>query len=201
MPTSDRLITTSAAYQREATVENLAALPANERFFSAPGRRRLTAEQIVDSLHAAAGKPIDSEEITFVHDGRHTLDRRQTLGVPRRAWMFASLNNERDRPSLALPHAQTTVDVLEAFDEAATPSRALHGPVFAAASRGRGAVAVTRSWRSELAELAVKVARRAHRRDFPALLSRQPRPLWNALPSCRSARRIRDAARSAAEQV
>ena len=42
-------------------------------------------------------------------------DYYQTLGVPRRAWMFASLNNERDRPSLALPHAQTTVDVLEAF--------------------------------------------------------------------------------------
>ncbi|HEY1052749.1 MAG TPA: DUF1553 domain-containing protein, partial [Prosthecobacter sp.] len=90
-----RLITTSAAYQREASTENLAALPAKERFFSSPGRRRLTAEQIVDSLHAAAGRPIVSEEITFVHDGRHTLERRQTLGVPRRAWMFASLNNER----------------------------------------------------------------------------------------------------------
>ena len=29
--------------------------------------------------------------------------------------MFASLNNERDRPSLPLPRAQTSVDVLEAF--------------------------------------------------------------------------------------
>ncbi len=158
-----RLITTSAAYQREATTESLAALPANERFFSAPGRRRLTAEQVVDSLHAAARKPIDSEEITFVHDGRHTLERRQTLGVPRRAWMFASLNNERDRPSLALPHAQATVDVLEAFGwngsrqmpifERSTDPNILQPGILA---NGTLVQALSRaSWRSELAELAV----------------------------------------------
>ncbi|HRQ87236.1 MAG TPA: DUF1553 domain-containing protein, partial [Bacteroidia bacterium] len=110
-----RLVVTSNAYQREATATDLVALPPEERFFHAPGRRRLTAEQIVDSLHTSAGQPIDSEELTFVHDGRHLLARRQTLGTPRRAWMFASLNNERDRPSLALPRAQSTVDVLEAF--------------------------------------------------------------------------------------
>ena len=110
-----RLITTSDAYQREAGDEKLASASANERFFSAPQRRRLTAEQIVDSLHASTAHSIDSERITFVHDGRHPLGRRQDLGVPHRAWMFASLNNERDRPSLALPHAQTTVDVLKAF--------------------------------------------------------------------------------------
>lgn len=110
-----RLITTSAAYQREPGTENLAALAAGERFFAAPARRRLSAEQVVDSLHTATGRAIDSEELTFVHDGRHPLDRRQTLEVPRRSWMFASLNNERDRPSLALPRAQTAVDVLEAF--------------------------------------------------------------------------------------
>jgi mono/diheme cytochrome c family protein len=161
-----RLIVTSAAYQREATTENLAALPANERFFSAPGRRRLTAEQIVDSLHAAAGAPIASEEITFVHDGRHTLDRRQTLGVPRRAWMFAGLNNERDRPSLALPYAQTTVDVLEAFGwngsrqmpiferpiepNLLQPGILANGTLVQSLSRA--------AWRSELADLAVTAA-------------------------------------------
>lgn len=159
-----RLIVTSTAYQREATTENLAALPTNERFFSAPGRRRLTAEQIVDSLHAAAGKPIDSEEITFVRDGRHTLDRRQTLGVPRRAWMFAGLNNERDRPSLALPHAQTTVDVLEAFGwngsrqtpifERSTDPNLLQPGILA---NGTLVHSLSRaSWRSELADLAVE---------------------------------------------
>ncbi len=110
-----RLIVSSEAYQREPGDLDLVSLPAAERFFAAPARRRLSAEQVVDTLHASTGKPIDSEELTFVHDGRHLLGRRQTLGVPRRGWMFASLNNERDRPSLALPHAQTTVDVLEAF--------------------------------------------------------------------------------------
>ncbi|MHB1081276.1 MAG: DUF1553 domain-containing protein [Prosthecobacter sp.] len=159
-----RLITTSAAYQREATTENLAALPVNERLFSAPGGRRLTAEQVVDSLHAAAGKPIDSEEITFVHDGRHTLERRQTLGVPRRAWMFASLNNERDRPSLALPHAQATVDVLEAFGwngsrqmpifERPTDPNLLQPGILANGTLVQSLSSA--SWRSELAELAVR---------------------------------------------
>lgn len=161
-----RLIVTSAAYQREATSENLAALPAKERFFAAPGRRRLTAEQIVDSLHAAAGVPIASEEITFVHDGRHTLDRRQTLGVPRRAWMFAGLNNERDRPSLALPYAQTTVDVLEAFgwngsrqmpifDRPVEPNLLQPGIL----ANGTLVQSLSRAaWRSELSDLAVTAA-------------------------------------------
>lgn len=159
-----RRITTSAAYQREPTTEDLAALPANERFFGAPGRRRLTAEEIVDSLHAAAGKSIDSEEITFVHDGRHALDRRQTLGVPTRAWRFASLNNERDRPSLALPRAQTAVDVLEAFGwngsrqmpifERPTDPNLLQPGILA---NGTLVQSLSRaSWRSELADLAVR---------------------------------------------
>ncbi len=180
-----RLITTSAAYQRQPTAENLAALPANERFFSAPGRRRLTAEEIIDSLHTAAGKPIDSEEITFVHDGRHTLDRRQTLGVPHRAWMFASLNNERDRPSLALPHAQATVDVLEAFGwngsrqmpifERPTDPNLLQPGILA---NGTLVQSLSRaSWRSELAELAVKAGSPDALIDeiFLRFLSRKPR--------------------------
>ena len=192
-----RLIITSAAYQREPTVENLAALPANERFFSAPGRRRLTAEQIVDSLHAAAGKPIDSEEITFVHDGRQRWTEEQTLGVPRRAWMFASLNNERDRPSLALPHAQTTVDVLEAFGwngsrqtpifERATDPNVLQPGILA---NGTLVQSLSRaSWRSELAELAVKAKSPDALIDeiFLRFLSRQPRPAERAafLPALR----------------
>ncbi len=154
-----RLITTSAAYQREA-----AAQPSGERYFHAPGRRRLSAEQIVDSLHTAAGRPIDSEKLTFVHDGRHPLERRQDLGLPRRAWMFTGLNNERDRPSLALPRAQTVVDVLEAFGwngsrqmpvyERSTDPNLLQPGILA---NGLLAQALSRaSWRSELAELAVR---------------------------------------------
>lgn len=181
-----RLIVTSTAYQRAATGENLAALPARERFFSAPALRRLSAEQIVDSLHAAAGRAIDSEEITFVHDGRHTLARRQTLGVPRRAWMFASLNNERDRPSLALPRAQTVVDVLEAFGwngsrqmpifERSTDPNLLQPGILA---NGTLVQSLARaSWRSELADLAVQAASPEALLEelFLRFLTRLPRP-------------------------
>lgn len=109
-----RLIVTSQTYQREASGQNLTASP-ETRLFNAPERRRLTAEQIVDSLHTATGAEMDVEELTFVHDGRRPMSSRLTLGVPRRAWMFATLNNERDRPSLSLPRARIVADVLEAF--------------------------------------------------------------------------------------
>lgn len=158
-----RLVVTSSAYQREAATVELATLPPEERFFHVPGRRRLTAEEIVDSLHAAAGREIDSEELTFVYDGRHALARRQTLGVPRRAWMFASLNNERDRPSLALPRAQSSVDVLKAFGwdgsrqkpiyERSTDPNILQPGILA---NGTLVQALSRAaHRSELADLAV----------------------------------------------
>lgn len=109
-----RTIVSSQLYQRAASGRNLAASPAL-RVFNAPERRRLTAEQVVDSLHAATGSPMDVEELTFVHDGRRPFSNRLTLGRPKRAWMFATLNNERDRPSLSLPRARTVADVLEAF--------------------------------------------------------------------------------------
>jgi len=109
-----RLIMTSTTYQREPVGNNLAATP-ERRWFNAPDRRRLTAEQIVDSLHAATGNEMDVEQLTFVHDGRRPMGKRLSLGKPRRAWMFATLSNERDRPSLALPRARVVADVLEAF--------------------------------------------------------------------------------------
>lgn len=181
-----RLITTSTAYQREAAGLPLASLPAGERFFSAPGRRRLSAEQIVDSLHAASGRAIDSEELTFVHDGRHPLERRQTLGVPRRAWMFASLNNERDRPSLALPRAQRAVDVLEAFGwngsrqmpvfDRETDPNLLQPGILANGTLVRELSRA--SWRSDLAGLAVGAASPDALLEevFLRFLSRWPRP-------------------------
>jgi cytochrome c553 len=109
-----RLILSSQTYQREANGHNLAA-DSELRFFNAPERRRLTAEQIVDSLHTVTGSTMNVEELTFVHDGRRPISNRLTLGHPSRAWMFASLNNERDRPSLSLPRARVLADVLEAF--------------------------------------------------------------------------------------
>lgn len=109
-----RLILTSDVYQRAATGQNLNASP-ELRFFAAPDRRRLTAEQIVDSLHQAGGHKMNVEEFTFDPDGRRPSSNRLTLGIPRRAWMFASLANERDRPTLSLPRAQAVADLLEAF--------------------------------------------------------------------------------------
>jgi hypothetical protein len=109
-----RTILTSEVYQRAATGSNLAAGP-ELRFFNAPERRRLTAEQIVDTLHVAAGRPMEIEEITFDPTGRRGEGKRITLGTPTRAWMLANLTNERDRPSLSMPLAQHVVDVLEAF--------------------------------------------------------------------------------------
>ena len=109
-----RLIMTSQLYQRAATGKNLTA-SAELRFFTAPDRRRLTAEQIVDSLHAAGGQVMDVEEFTFDPDARRPASNRLTLGVPHRAWMFASLANERDRPTLGLPKARAIADILEAF--------------------------------------------------------------------------------------
>ena len=108
------LIMNSNVYQSEARGQNR-GVASRDRLFVAPDRRRMTAEQIVDSLHIAAGQAFDVEELTFVHDGRRPLESRQTLGKPTRAWMFCDLKNERDRPSLSLPKARAIADVLEAF--------------------------------------------------------------------------------------
>jgi len=55
------------------------------------------------------------------------MTTRLTLGSPRRAWMFAGLNNERDRPSLSLPKAQPIADVLEAFGWTGTRQQPIAG--------------------------------------------------------------------------
>ncbi len=109
-----RLIMTSDVYQRAATGTNRATTP-ELRFFVAPDRRRMSAEQVVDSLCSAAGQELDVEELTFDPDARRPASNRLTLGVPRRAWMLASLANERDRPSLGLPRARAIADIMEAF--------------------------------------------------------------------------------------
>ena len=120
-----RLILNSRTYQREATGNNLDRSHL-QRFFNAPDRRRLTAEQIVDSLHVSAGATLNAGELTFVHDGRRDIANRSTLGRPTRAWMFASLNNERDRPSLSLPKARAVTDVLEAFGWNGSRQKPIH---------------------------------------------------------------------------
>lgn len=109
-----RLLMNSQAYQRESTGHNIAAT-AEKRFFTAPDKRRMSAEQVVDSLFQASGTSMKVEEITFDSDSRQPPDRMLNLGVPKRAWEYTSLSNERDRPSLALPRVQAVTDVLEAF--------------------------------------------------------------------------------------
>ena len=109
-----RLILNSELYQKESRGDNHGVAP-EMRFFHAPDQRRLLAEQVVDSFFHATGQEMHAGELTFVHDGVHPMNRRLTLGSPERAWEFASLNNERDRPSLSLPRAQPIADVLQAF--------------------------------------------------------------------------------------
>ena len=64
---------------------------------------------MVDSLFAAAGKPMRVEALTFDADGRQPAERFLNLGVPGRAWQFTSLANERDRPSLSLTIPPKTI--------------------------------------------------------------------------------------------
>jgi hypothetical protein len=121
-----RAILESRAYQAKVVAGATTA--------AAPARRRMTAEQLVDSLFAAVGKDFGAEELNLDPDGRRPPSEFLNLGTPRRAWEFTSTSNERDRPALSLPVAQSLVDVLETFgwrpsrqdpitvrDEATTP--------------------------------------------------------------------------------
>jgi hypothetical protein len=109
-----RLILNSDAYQRVADGVSTAD-STQPRLFAAPLRRRMSAEQIVDSLFAAVGKPLQSELLTMDPEVRRGVTSFFNLGSPTRAWQFTSLSNDRDRPALALPVAQSFVDVLSAF--------------------------------------------------------------------------------------
>ncbi|MEY4272104.1 MAG: hypothetical protein RL250_970 [Verrucomicrobiota bacterium] len=106
-----RLILNSQAYQRADD----ATLRATPELYAARAPRRLTAEQIVDGLFAATGKPFRTEEVSLDIDGIREADNSISLGLPTRAWMLNSTSNERDRPALALPRIQAVNDVLAAF--------------------------------------------------------------------------------------
>ncbi len=106
-----RLILNSHAYQRttDPTLKQTSPL------FTSPAPRRLYAEQIVDSLFVATGKPFKTEEVCLDIDNTRDLKNSITLGKPNRSWMLTSTSNERDRPSLSLPRIQAVADVLSAF--------------------------------------------------------------------------------------
>jgi hypothetical protein len=110
-----RLIVSSYTYQRQVLVPNDGEGRANPSLFASPQRRRMTAEQLVDSMFTAVGKEFHAEVLTLDPDGRRPIDTFINLGAPQRAWHLTSLSNERDRPALALPVAQSLVDLLEAY--------------------------------------------------------------------------------------
>jgi hypothetical protein len=108
------LILNSHAYQREAVGND--RVPATSPFlFPGPLRRRMSAEQVVDSMFTAAGKELLAGELNMDVDGARPYSQFINLGKPRRSWEFTSLSNERDRPSLAIPYSQDFVSTLTTF--------------------------------------------------------------------------------------
>ena len=107
-----RLILNSQTYQRSVAVPETAE---HGSLYAVATRRRMTAEQLVDSLFAISGKNFRAGDMNIDVDGSRSFQSSLNLGIPRRAWMFSSLSNERDRPSLALPYAQPFVTLLETF--------------------------------------------------------------------------------------
>ena len=130
-----RLLFSSHLYQRQS----VAVQPGEDTpRFAGPARRRLSAEQVLDSVFAAVGKEFGSEELNLNPIGDRPLEQFLNLGAPRRAWEFTALSNERDRPALALPISQGLVDMLTTFgwrqsrqnptavrDDAASPMQTL----------------------------------------------------------------------------
>lgn len=106
-----RQIFASQAYQRAVDPLLTKASP----LYIAAASRRLTAEQIVDSLFSATGKPFVLEEVSLDIDSVRALSSSVSLGKPERAWMLTSTSNERDRPSLSLPRIQAVASIMETF--------------------------------------------------------------------------------------
>lgn len=107
-----RLILNSRVYQAQVRSDTTSGLI---RSALAPARRKMSAEQLLDSMFAAVGKPFGTEELNLDPDGRRPPKEFLNLGTPRRAWEFTSTSNERDRPALSLPVVQVMVDLLQAF--------------------------------------------------------------------------------------
>ncbi len=108
-------ILNSQTYQGQAEGAPPQRSSAESRRFAGPSRRRMSAEQLVDSLFAAAGKSFGTEEQCVDPEGRRPPNEMLNLGIPTRAWQFASTANERDRPALSLPVTQTFIDLMQSF--------------------------------------------------------------------------------------
>jgi hypothetical protein len=110
-----RLILSSNTYQRQAAADLTPQTGAQSRLFAGPARRAMTAEQLVDSLHLAVGKRFDCEELNLNPAGDRSATQFLNMGRPTRAWQMTALSNERDRPALALPIAQSAVDLMSIY--------------------------------------------------------------------------------------
>lgn len=107
-----RLILNSSLYARRAADDRHKP---DATWFTGPLQRKLTAEQLVDSLFVFVGKPYDAGQMSLDIDGVRPPTLSLNLGRPRRAWMFSATSNERDRPALDLPFARPFIAFLEQF--------------------------------------------------------------------------------------
>ncbi|MFT4691280.1 MAG: hypothetical protein ACI9OD_003503 [Limisphaerales bacterium] len=110
-----RMIMTSKAYQRRAIAGDDLGDDHGTRWFASPQRRRMSAEQLLDSVFAAIGKDLDTELLTLDNDYRRPMNTFLNLGRPKRAWEFTTLSNDRDRPALSMPKTQAVIDLLKEF--------------------------------------------------------------------------------------
>jgi len=110
-----RLVFNSQAYQRVAGLHAPKSDQPADRLFASPARRRLAAEQLVDSLFAVTGKDMSSEMLTLDNDAKSAAKDFLNLGYAQRAWQFTGLSNDRDRPALSMPKTQAIIDVLQMF--------------------------------------------------------------------------------------
>ncbi|MCA8987656.1 MAG: DUF1553 domain-containing protein, partial [Planctomycetaceae bacterium] len=106
-----RLIVSSNLYQQEAISGDFD----RQSRFAAPTRRLLTGEQVVDTIYSAVGKSLPTERLTYNSDGRQAAQNFIDLGVPRRAWELVAISNERERPSMALPLAQSLINLMASY--------------------------------------------------------------------------------------
>ncbi len=109
-----QLIFRSNAYQRGFSNPDKNSSE-NDFAFGVGIRRRMSAEQIVDSTLHVSGRKMKSERLTLDNDGKRLPNVFLNLGYPRKAWEFTGLSNDRDRPALSMPRTQEIVDFMKIF--------------------------------------------------------------------------------------
>ena len=110
-----RLIVSSHTYGRGQVAAEAIDAETDATLYAGQPPRRFTAEQLIDSLAIACGKPFDVEPMNIDVDTSRPPSLSLNLGTVSRAWQFTALGNERDRPSLSLPFARHQVTLMEAF--------------------------------------------------------------------------------------